>query len=189
MQQYAVQEGSGPVFDALQLLPLELWLLLAEHSPTIWRLLSQAVPCLGRYSLNADVQSRLMDRWVNSDGFLPNGARHGFHMSPASLCFGALESNIRESFYRNDKFHRDRDLPAVTHYRTTNGTICSMRWYWNGLLHRDGDQPAEKSYRADGTLECEKWYWNGEQRRAQRSLPTINWYYSNGSIQSQQWER
>jgi hypothetical protein len=42
-------------------------------------------------------------------------------------------------WYRNNKLHRDNDLPAFV-------TYSESAWYQNGKLHRDGDKPALLSY-------------------------------------------
>jgi hypothetical protein len=59
-----------------------------------------------------------------------------------------------ERWYKNDKLHRDGDLPAVI---WADGT---QEWYKDGKLHRDGDKPAV--IEADGTQE---WYQNGKPHR------------------------
>jgi antitoxin component YwqK of YwqJK toxin-antitoxin module len=41
-----------------------------------------------------------------------------------------------QEWYKNDKLHRDNDMPAMIIH---NGT---QEWYQNGQLHRDNDLPA-----------------------------------------------
>jgi hypothetical protein len=52
-------------------------------------------------------------------------------------------------WYKNRKFHRDNDLPAI--YSDT-----SRAWYQEGELHRDNDQPAV--IHSNGV---KTWYQNG----------------------------
>jgi hypothetical protein len=62
---------------------------------------------------------------------LPNGKYH----SP-TYDRPALIQNNDQHWYKNGKWHRDRDLPAVIYF---DGVCC---WYYDGTLHRDNDLPA-----------------------------------------------
>jgi hypothetical protein len=67
-----------------------------------------------------------------------------------------------EKFYfKNKKFHRDTDLPAVIR---RNG---DMRWYYEGMLHRSNDKPALVD--ANGYKE---WYYFGQYHR-DLGLPAV----------------
>jgi len=80
-----------------------------------------------------------------------------------------------EYWYRNGKFHKDNDLPAIT---WADGT---QLWFRNGRLHRDNDLPAV--IYACGT---QKWFRNGNLHR-DNDLPAIIWsvgdreWYCNGT--------
>ena len=69
-------------------------------------------------------------------------------------------------WYKNEKKHRDNDLPAVI---TSDG---DQFWMKNGLCHRDNDLPA--IIFTDGE---QYWYQNGERHR-DNDLPAI--IYPNG---------
>ena len=142
--------------NALDLLPVELWLHVAECSPEASFRLACAVSYVGRYLLNEDVQTRAMTRFCNSKGFLPNGAKHGMHVEVD------CEDYKSEVWYRNGVEHRDGDLPAVIHYRKDGIYSYSYKaWYRNGVKHRDGDLPAVIHHYLRGNLSFEVWYRNG----------------------------
>ena len=70
-------------------------------------------------------------------------------------------------WYKNGKYHRDNDLPAII---LING--CQY-WYKNGLQHRDNDLPAV--IEANGDL---YWYINGKCHR-DNDLPAV--IYTDGT--------
>jgi len=137
--------------DALDLLPFELSLQIAELSPATRLLLSCAIPSIGRYSLDPDVQYNLMNRFMNSKCLLPNGAKHGKH---TELNYrgphGVLPPYIDyvQLWYRNGELHRNRDQPAVMMYYT-NGRLAQELWYQDGYLCRTGDLPIIKHHRRE----------------------------------------
>ena len=69
-----------------------------------------------------------------------------------------------ECWYKNNKCHRDGDLPAI---EAAYGNKC---WYKNGKRHRNGDLPAIEY--ASGT---KWWYKNGKCHR-DNDLPAIEQY-------------
>jgi len=75
-----------------------------------------------------------------------------------------------QAWYKNDKLHRDGDLPAAV---WADG---NQFWYKDGQRHRDGDRPAE--IWANGT---QFWFKNGLQHR-DGDLPAV--IRANGK---QQW--
>ena len=160
---------------ALDVLPLELWLHVAECSPDAWFRLACSLSCVGRYSLHEDVQTRAVTRFCNSDGFLPNRAKHGMHVEMYCLDYKA------EVWYRNGQLHRDDgDLPAVIHYHE-DGTLKLEEWYRNDEKRRDGDLPAVIRYHEDGTtVENEEWHRNGNRHRA-GDLPAKTCYCRDGT--------
>ncbi len=167
---------------ALDLLPFELWLHVAECSADAWFRLACSLSCVGRYSSRANVQTRAMARFCSSAGILPNGVKHGMH----------VEVNCRDykshRWYRNGNLHRDGDLPAVKRYHE-DGILCYEAWYRNGDQHRDdGDLPADKSYHDDGSLRGEAWYRNGVRHR-DGDLPAVQRHYSDGTVDYEAWYR
>ena len=68
-------------------------------------------------------------------------------------------------YYKNGKYHRDGDKPAVI---WSDGTT---RYYKNGELHRDGDEPAV--IYPHGTKE---YYKNGELHR-DGDEPAVIWFH------------
>ena len=82
--------------------------------------------------------------------------------------------NGDQSWYKNNHYHRDNDLPAVIQ---TDGT---QYWFQNGFKHRDNDLPAVIF--TDGV---QSWYQNGIRHR-DNDLPAVIWsdgdqyWYKNG---------
>jgi hypothetical protein len=60
--------------------------------------------------------------------------------------------NGNQYWYKNGKYHRDNDLPALIR---VNG---DQLWFKNGLQHRDNDLPAIIYSNGD-----QKWFKNGNQ--------------------------
>jgi len=69
------------------------------------------------------------------------------------------EATGRQYFYKNNKRHRDNDLPAGIY---PDGT---QFWYQNGELHRDNDKPAILGTdKSEGfNKDRQEWYKNGVQ--------------------------
>ena len=63
--------------------------------------------------------------------------------------YGSLES---ESFFKDDKLHREGDKPACIYY-DKDGNVRVEYYYKNGLWHRDNDKPAAIRYYEDGDIE------------------------------------
>lgn len=82
---------------------------------------------------------------------------------------------LRYEWYKDNKLHRDDDLPALVYL---DGTKL---WYKNGKLHRDNDKPAYDSE------EVKKWYKNGELHR-ENDKPALckfngeRHWYKNGQL-------
>jgi len=77
-----------------------------------------------------------------------------------------IGENGNKYWYKNNKLHRDNDLPAIIY---ENG---EQRWYKNGFLHRDNDLASVICpYGYQG------WYKNGVLHR-DNDLPVI--IFSNG---------
>jgi hypothetical protein len=90
---------------------------------------------------------------------------------------GEVITSSGEKFYfKNRKFHRDNDLPAITR---RNG---DMRWYKEGMLHRSNDKPALVDING-----YKEWYYFGRYHR-DFGLPAVmgnNGYmawYQNGKL-------
>jgi hypothetical protein len=66
----------------------------------------------------------------------------------------AVVSAIGSFWYKNGKYHRDNDLPAIVF---KSGT---QKWYKDGQLHRDCDMPA--CIYSDGSFH---YYINGKRHR------------------------
>ncbi len=120
--------------DALQVLPVELWVQVAESgTPGVWLNLCCAVAPLGRWSLYQDIQLKMMDKFVNeSNGEyrLPNGKLHSYRNRSA-----------KKEYYKD-------------------GTLWREYWYSFGEIHRE-PKAAVKEYYKDGTLSLEEWWQNG----------------------------
>ena len=63
-------------------------------------------------------------------------------------------SSRKREWYKNGKWHRDDDLPAIEYATGTK------EWYKNGKRHRENDMPAIEY--ANGNKE---WYLNGKRHR------------------------
>ena len=93
-------------------------------------------------------------------------------------------------WYKNDKLHRDVDLPAI---ESLNGT---KMWYCDGLLHREGDLPAVKNpygikeWRQRGVLHRDgdlpalvehgsKWWYKHGKKHREGNLPAKEGFYGD----------
>lgn len=97
----------------------------------------------------------------------------------------SLELGNKKFWYRNERLHRDGDLPAI---EVKNGNRWVERspqlihefapkipkiiyaeevleWYKYGKLHRDGDAPAKIIFSESNQMEMASWYKNGEIHR------------------------
>lgn len=85
----------------------------------------------------------------------------------------------RITYYKNDKIHRDNDLPAVEY------ASGEKHWYKNGQKHRDNDLPAVEY--AERT-KCWKWWYKDGQRHRDNDLPAAEFpdgtkeWYRNGQL-------
>jgi hypothetical protein len=109
-----------------------------------------------------------------------------------------ITSSETQAWYKNGKYHRDNDLPAIIQ---SNG---DKYWYKDGLMHRDNDLPAVVlsngnkfwyqygKYHRDNDLPAiallngnQHWYQNGKLHR-ENNMPAVIWpdgtqfYYKNG---------
>ena len=93
--------------------------------------------------------------------------------------YGLTNPNDDEFWYKNGKFHREEDKPAVIYYRG------EKQWYKNGRLHRDGDEPAVIYYNGS-----KQWYKNDELHRDGDKPAVIRpdgkkaWYKNGNFIKS-----
>ena len=89
-----------------------------------------------------------------------------------AICLLFIGADGTQRWYKEDKPHRDGDLPAVI---DADGT---QKWYKEGKLHRDGNLPALID--ADGT---QKWYKEDNLHRVIYADGTQSWYI-NGYCQA-----
>ncbi len=170
--------------SSLDVFPLEIWLLIAESSPAAWRQLTQVVRDVGLYSLDENVQCRMMNHFVDVDtNLLPNSARHG-----GPFLIG--DKGRTEAWYVNDKLHRDDDLPALRQYLSTvpeefgddwncegaDDPILYETWYQYGQRHRDNDEPAFRSYLEFGPVDREEW-WQHDKLHRDDGPATIDYHF------------
>jgi len=80
------------------------------------------------------------------------------------ICYFDDGSLKCKKWYKDNKYHRDEDEPAVIDYHLF-GKIKSQGWYRNGFKHRDGDKPAFIEYFISGSVKQEIWYKDGECHR------------------------
>ncbi len=185
--------------DALQLLPLEIWLVIAKQSREAWWRLSRVVPAIGRDSLKGSVQSQLrshfdvptataqnsnfvIHKWYNEKGKL-----HRIN-KPAMIWF--QKSKIwREHWFKKDKRHRNNDEPAVIYYNFCDEKrVMELEtWYQDDRIHRDNDRPATRWYDSSGRLEREMWYQNNKLHRSAGKPALIIYNTENGSIIAEQY--
>ena len=95
-----------------------------------------------------NIKLKLLETYENIDGdqiWYKNNKYHRDNDLPA-----IIELSGDQFWYQNGKYHRDNDLPAVI---TIDGHQC---WYQNGIRHRDNDLPAV--IWSDGD---QYWYKNG----------------------------
>ncbi len=121
------------------IMPREIWNMIAMMYPAAWTRLSLVVPAVAADACDSAKRAALMLHFTDADGLLPNGAKHGMH-----VC------NDRIEHWWMGELHRDTDHPAVIH---ANGTLC---WYQHGKRHRGDDKPAVVN--ANGT---QLWFQHG----------------------------
>ena len=182
------------LLSADDIMPREIWLEIAKVAPSAWTCLSLVVPAVGTAARDPAKQSALMTHFTDSDGRLPNGARHGKHRCNDGTYYywkgnihrdndqpAAIHRDGSRYWYQHGEFHRDNDQPAVIE---RDGT---QMWYQDGERHRDNDQPAviEKwVFEKKGT---EKWYQYGQLHRDNDKPAIIYWngtqeWFQNGVL-------
>ncbi len=183
-------------------IPLEIWLQIASTSPEAWRLFTQAIPMLGRYSLRPEVQIRMKNKFVKKfteyetkyDGggtydyhkivkwLLPNRTIYREKKSAWIEYYSSSNGGKKEyeEWYTSgsDLNHRGEDKPAYISYYSESGKIEEEIWYKEGNYHRDGDKPYAIQY-----------YPSGEKRRETWCLPNkyIIDYDYNGKKNRERW--
>ena len=160
---------------ALDVLPLELWLEIAKQSSNAWHGITTAIVYVGRYSLDPEVQHRMMDRFVDDNGFLPNGAKHGKHVIDAWP--KSQYGRIMQEWYLNGKLHRNVDDQPASIWFRHGGTLALEEWWQHGKLHRIGD-PAVKDYDEDGILQAASWH-----QRNNNNRPVTLFYCKDGTLE------
>ncbi len=128
-----------------ELLPFDILLLIAEIGPWAWRLMTTAIPSVGRYSLNKNVQRKMKKRWTTKEVKVDE---YGWHTTTRYLL-------------PNGKLYREKK-PAVIE-RDNHCNYISMEEYYTGLagrLHRDNN-PSFIEYAPDGTMFLELYYKHG----------------------------
>ena len=155
---------------------------IAECSPHSWRLLTNAVPGVGRLTSLPGFQRNAKRTFVTRSVayHLPNGELHRSG-APAQVRY-CMDGAICEAWYLNGELHRS-GAPAQIWYHK-DGTIQHERWYLNGELHRSG-APAQIWYHSDGTINNAIWYLNGKQHRSM--FPSRIWYDSDGTSWCETW--
>ena len=119
-----------------------------------------------------NIKLKLLETYKNDEGYhywYKNGKYHRDNDLPA-----IIYPNGSQFWYQNGKYHRDNDLPAMI---LKNG---DQYWMKNGLQHRDNDLPAIISANGD-----QYWMKNGLQHRDNDLPATIlingdQYWYKNG---------
>ncbi len=124
-------------------LPLEIWVKIAMLSKETWFSLCQAIPLLGRYSLDTD-DDDVVQRRMHSHFDVPHTLTlHGYYTS----------WTLDKRWLKAGELHRDDDKPAYVlinvqplcgwrRIKDTEEHTLEMAWWQDGLLHRDGGKPA-----------------------------------------------
>ncbi len=174
-------------------LPLELWVMVGEvGGPEVWRILTLAIPNMGRYSLNENVQIRMktmfltksieMEKGVGGNIYqitsykLPNGELHNTNEEPA--CTSHLLATIGEHF--GELHNEESACTGVGEHLILN----SKRWYRNGKLHRE-NKSAWVEYHENGNKIKEEWYKDDKSHR--EDGPAWIYYYENGNKWIEWW--
>ncbi len=187
-------------------LPLELWVIIGEiGGPEIWRILTLAIPNMGRYSLNEKVQIRMKNMFLKKSieikcgdiarilGIsyeiisykLPNGELHNpLNNDIAYMKYikreleGENYKLIVKKWYKNGKRHRE-DGPAKIKYYYKNGNKSKEQWYKNDKRHRE-DGPALIQYCDNGNKMKEEWWLDNCRDKKNKTI----WYdgYGNASF-------
>ena len=135
--------------NVFQYMPLELWKDMAERflDPTSFGRLRQVNRGL-RAKLDKESKEKMAERYTTTVT-KPNGDIVETFMNRKYV-----KSHWGAHFWsKNNKYHRDEDLPAVVFPGT------SQTWYQNGKIHRDGDKPAVISNNGS------EWYQNDKKHR------------------------
>ncbi len=176
--------------DALQVLPLELWVHMAmSGTPGVWLNLCRAVAPLGSWSLDPDVQLKMMDKFVresNGTYRLPNGALHSYHDRPAEKWYWPLRIPPPDGTFSSEKWYQDLKAGPAEKGYWPDGILECEKWFQKGKLHRGDDQPAGKEYYKDGPLKFEAWYQHGKHHR-DGDQPAEKKYYKDGTLESEFW--
>ncbi len=158
-------------------LPLEIWILIAEVGPWAWRLLTLAIPNVGRYSLNKNVQRKMMkmfthlgihnglDYYINYYK-LPNKDSHR-EDGPAIIIKLKHSDSLRlqEWFYmgKRQRFPFTNDKPSVIYYYgSKDGLKVNEIFHKNGVIHRE-NEPAYIKYSTDGKVREQGWFKYGKK--------------------------
>lgn len=71
---------------------------------------------------------------------------------------------VAEEYWKNEKRHRDGDLPAVIIRDAATGTLACEAYLKDGSLHRDYGQPAViQRNSVTGKIVCEEYWTEGTQ--------------------------
>lgn len=147
------------------------WYLLYRYDPE-FRIFAQSNRGISMYiDLFMEVKTKLQIMCSLPDVMVTKYKLFGKLNRPGGL--PAQSGGYATYWYKNDKYHRDNDLPAVV------GMSGAEEWYINGVRHRDGDGPAV--IKPDGTRE---WYKNGILHRDKGPALVSRYYgikwYTNG---------
>ena len=191
-------------------LPLEMWVMMGEiGGPEVWRVLTLAIPNMGRYSLNEKVQIRTKNIFLKESielketyynyfhktirYKLPNGELH----DPLSNDNGDEESAymkyskrqveddyklIEKKWYKNGEKHREDGPARIRYYE--NGNKDEEEWLKDNKTHRE-DGPAWILYDPNRNNMEERWYLDNKIHR--EDGPAKIKYYENGNKKEEWW--
>ena len=108
-------------------------------------------------------------------------------------CTIKIESGSKyEIWTKDDKKHRDNDLPAHIRYHDNDDGVFIVHQYWytDGKINRSNDKPAVIHYSKHEVKESESWFLDDKNCRTDLSKPitieyndedgtTEEWYISN----------
>ena len=137
-------------------------------SSNTWFAFVCAIPALGRYSCDAQVQRELKERFIC----------HEFSMHDKGRDVIMI---LKESRLPNGQLHSVNDQPAVRLYRrSSDGKVHYERWYTDGELDRGDDQPAVCIWSYDQRLIYREWFQSGKSSSkvtAPLYMDDINMFY------------
>ncbi len=183
-------------------LPIDILLKIAELEPWAWRIMTNSIPDIGRYSLKPSVQRRMRKKFtIVTKTFreecyrLPDGSL--YREDGPSRILKHIDGSVRLEAWTTSidpkslgKSHR-LGGPAWIYYYQGTGIKEIEEWYIHDNFYRK-DGPALIKRNEDGTINKEEWYTlnnpTGFRSPYRKDGPAIIEYYrDSGTKMREHW--